>query len=61
MSGQLDTMREDVKGLRGISKANPCSPACICDGCRYSSVCYGGSMRGGDGSDFCFIDVLQEG
>ena len=61
MNGQLKTMGEEVKGLYGISKANPYSPACFCDGCIYSFICYGGRMRhAGGGGTFCFIDMLQE-
>ena len=69
MNRQLDELKKDVIGLCGISKSNPHSPGCICDGCRYSKICYGGYMRGcnshnvvgveGRSNTFCFIDMVQ--
>ena len=59
MNKQIDALKEEVKGLRGVSKSNPHSPSCICDGCRYSGVCYGGCVGGQFDSNFCFIDIIQ--
>ena len=61
MSREFNEIREEVKGLVGIKNSNPLSPACICDGCRYSGMCYGGRMRNSGGRDFCFIDMAQGG